>query len=257
MPRPIWTQPGGYVCKWEHFLDPEYADITRRFLKSEPSKHRKQWEFVYIIKQLELLGKLKKNNYGIGFGCGEEALVPAFANLGCKVIATDLHTEKSNSGWLDNNQHASSLEVYQKHLPRLCPAKKFQEHTSFKFVDMNSIPSTLFNRFDFAWSACALEHLGSVSAGLNFIINSAKCLEPGGVAVHTTEYIPGDVTRDNCGTVYFRRSDLLSLHNMFSSDFKVSYWCFPDKITDRNDGHYGIYWDNHFITSIGIVIQKL
>lgn len=43
-------------------------------------------------------------------------------------------------------------------------------------------------RFDFCWSSCALEHLGSIEAGFSFIRNSLATLKPGGTAVHTTEY---------------------------------------------------------------------
>ena len=38
------------------------------------------------------------------------------------------------------------------------------------------------------WSSCSLEHLGSISHGIEFILNSLKCLKQHGVAVHTTEF---------------------------------------------------------------------
>ena len=52
---------------------------------------------------------------------------------------------------------------------------------------MNAI-SPRYRDFDFCWSSCSLERLGSIEAGLNFIKASINTLKVGGVAVHTTEY---------------------------------------------------------------------
>ena len=51
---------------------------------------------------------------------------------------------------------------------------------------MNALPDDL-PRVDFVWSACALEHLGSLRHGLDFIVHSMRYLRPGGIALHTTE----------------------------------------------------------------------
>ena len=52
---------------------------------------------------------------------------------------------------------------------------------------MNAIPDDLLG-FDFTWSSCAFEHLGSLEAGEEFVVNQMHCVAPGGVGVHTTEY---------------------------------------------------------------------
>lgn len=72
---------------------------------------------------------------------------------------------------------------------------------------MNYIPADLYGRFDFCWSSCSLEHTGSISLGLAFVRNAMKCLRPGGIAVHTTEFNldAGVETIDNWPTVLFRR----------------------------------------------------
>ena len=74
---------------------------------------------------------------------------------------------------------------------------------------MNDISSDLSN-FDFCWSCCALEHLGSLSAGMRFIERSLDTLRPGGWAVHTTEFnIFSDVaTIERGATVLYRQRDL-------------------------------------------------
>ena len=42
--------------------------------------------------------------------------------------------------------------------------------------------------FDFLWTSCAFEHLGSLRAGLDFVVDAMRLLRPGGIAVHTTEF---------------------------------------------------------------------
>ena len=70
---------------------------------------------------------------------------------------------------------------------QICPEDEFRRLVDFRYCDMNNISSDL-HEFDFCWSCCALEHLGSLSAGLRFIERSLDTLRPGGWAVHTTEF---------------------------------------------------------------------
>ena len=78
-------------------------------------------------------------------------------------------------------------------------------------MDRNAIDADLEGQDDLVWSASAFEHLGSFMHGLEFVINSVKCLKPGGVAVHTTEFnCSSDAdTLDNASTVLFRKRDFL------------------------------------------------
>ena len=89
---------------------------------------------------------------------------------------------------------------------------QFDRLVQFRFMDMNATDKDL-RGFDFCWSACALEHLGSIEQGLQFIEASLECLRPGGVAVHTTEFNcqSNDATLDNASTVLFRQRDLIKL----------------------------------------------
>ena len=77
---------------------------------------------------------------------------------------------------------------------------------------MNAVPADLTG-FDFAWSSCALEHLGTLAAGMDFVVAQMACLRPGGVAVHTTEYLvsSNDATVEAGGTVFYRRRDIEGL----------------------------------------------
>jgi hypothetical protein len=55
-------------------------------------------------------------------------------------------------------------------------------------LNMTSIGPVGNRSYDFLWSSCALEHLGSLDAGIDFIESSLPLLKVGGIAVHTTEY---------------------------------------------------------------------
>ena len=65
---------------------------------------------------------------------------------------------------------------------------EFAQRVTFRPVDMNALPADLTG-FDFAWSSCALERLGTLEAGMDFVLAQMGCLRPGGVGVHPTEYL--------------------------------------------------------------------
>jgi hypothetical protein len=151
---------------------------------------------------------LQPGRRGLGFGVGQEPLTALFASFGCILIATDLNEEKARqTGWVDTHQHAGGLAILNQH--RLCDPIAFQQRVQFRYVDMNAIPPDLRD-FDFTWSSCSFEHLGSINKGLHFLENQMACLRPGGVAVHTTEFnVSSDQeTIDHGGVVLFRRRDI-------------------------------------------------
>ena len=114
--------------------------------------------------------------------------------------------------WSVTAQHTKSLEqAFHSHL---VDRKTFLEQTNLRFVDMNRIPEDLKD-YNFCWSICALEHVGSIRQGLEFIENSLETLRPGGLAVHTTEFnfLNDEETIDNWGTVLFQRKHFLDVSN--------------------------------------------
>jgi 2-polyprenyl-3-methyl-5-hydroxy-6-metoxy-1,4-benzoquinol methylase len=175
----------------------------------EPVRHhRKQWEFCYIAQVLATAGKLAPGQRGLGFGVGEEPLAALFAARGARVVATDLTPEAAEgTGWIETRQHAHSKAMLNQR--DICPPERFAENVEFRTVDMNEIPANL-GQFDFIWSACAFEHLGSIAHGGAFLRNTARLLAPGGIAVHTTELncFSNTETLDNAETVLFRRCDI-------------------------------------------------
>lgn len=188
----------------------EHAEWIRR-LDESFVVFRKHWEHTAICRALETAGMLRPGCRGLGFGVGKEPLVAAFAACGVEVVATDLSDDDSRSiSWTGTNQHDLSLKGLRR--PTVCADEVLAERVTLRAVDMNAIPEDLVG-FDFVWSACALEHLGSIDAGLVFIERAMNCLRPGGVAVHTTEFnVDSDEnTIEHGATVAYRTRDLAEL----------------------------------------------
>ena len=195
---------------WAERLRPMWvagADDAR-----EVMLHRKMWEWLFIAEALRERDMLAPGRSGLGFGVGQEPLVALFAAAGCDVVATDQpHETAVASGWTDSAvEWSGGLEDLNEF--GLCGAAEFARRVAYRPVDMTSIPSDL-RGFDFAWSSCALEHLGTLAAGMDFVVASLACLRPGGVAVHTTEYLvtSNSATVEAGGTVFYRRRDIEAL----------------------------------------------
>lgn len=198
------------VCTQAQLAEPWFRAWCEA-LGESPRAHRKLWEHAYLAHVLDTLGMLHPGTRGLGFGVGREALVALFAGQGCAIVATDLPPAAEEArAWRNTNQYADGLEGLVREA--LCERERFQELVSWRAVDMRAIPHDLTG-FDFCWSACSLEHLGSLDAGLDFVERSVAAVVPGGVAVHTTEFnlTSDDVTVDAGPTVLYRRRDLLDL----------------------------------------------
>ena len=184
----------------------------------KPAFHRKLWEFAYIAQALCASGKLRADVRGLGFGCGKEPLASLFVHLGCEVVATDLEAADARAGaWSGSDQHAHALASVW--MPELCTKEEAEARLRFRPVDMNSIPADLLDSFDFCWSSCAFEHLGSIEQGLAFVRSAARCLRSGGVAVHTTELNPDPgSTLEHRDTVLFQMKHLESLSAQLAAE---------------------------------------
>jgi 2-polyprenyl-3-methyl-5-hydroxy-6-metoxy-1,4-benzoquinol methylase len=198
-------------CSTQADLETDWAAYWMGELKSARIFHRKLWEFAYVLQAVYEHGHLHPGARGLGFGCGEEPLPSYFASRGLDVTVTDLDPgDAAARGWIDTNQHTSSRDmVYQKHL---VSRDEFDRHISLRHVDMNAIPADL-RGYDFCWSICALEHIGTIRKGLDFVENSLETLRPGGVAIHTTEFnfLNDAYTIDDWPTVLFQKQHFREL----------------------------------------------
>jgi SAM-dependent methyltransferase len=211
--RPVKIGTKGRVCKQRDFSSPWFLYWAER-LKFAPQLHRKLWEDAYVVQCLWERGCLKTGKRGLGFAVGAEPLPSLFAGCGALITATDLSADDERShDWSLTHQHASNIDVLWK--PQLIDRKEFLEKCSFEFVDMTDIPSKFDGQFDFCWSVCAFEHLGTLQNGLEFVRQATRSLKPGGVAVHTTEYnVDNGDTIDNWATVLYQKKHFAALDAM-------------------------------------------
>lgn len=189
-------------------LESDWAAHWAHELQSALLYHRKLWEYLYVLQAIYEHGHIRPGTRGLGFGCGAEPIPSYLAAKGVGTTATDQSLGRAiATGWTATNQHLDMAS--QAFQPHLVSRAAFDEFVSFRTVDMNSIPSDLTN-YDFCWSVCALEHLGSIEKGLTFIENSLRTLRPRGLAVHTLEFnIEADgPTIDNWPTVLFQRKHI-------------------------------------------------
>lgn len=170
--------------------------------------NRKIWEWAFILDTFDREGLLRPGVRGLGFGVGQDPLAAVLASFGCEVVATDLEREQAAAGgWVATGQYAGDVACINA--AGLCDSEEFAKRVTFAVVDMNRIPGR-FRDFDFTWSSCAFEHLGSIARGQEFILRQMRCLRPGGTAVHTTEYnvFSNGPTISSGETVLFRRQDI-------------------------------------------------
>ncbi len=220
------------ACRYQDFASPWYRNQEEQLkIRQIYSWHsaaeidfvnRKFWEWCAIAQVLDERGKLRVGSQGLGFAVGTEPLSAFFASRGCGVLATDLAAEESSPGWIERNEHASSLN--NLFFPQLIDADEFGQKVSFRPADMRNLAG-LPGGHDFIWSSCALEHLGTLEAGMEFVVESAKLLREGGVAVHTTEFNVRSRWRTvvEGPNVIYRRSDLKKLSRTLSREgFKLA-----------------------------------
>ena len=253
------------ACVASDFFHSDFARICQ-IIGETPHFHRKQWEFVFIFHHAERLGLMGPGRRGLVFGVGREPLPAAFASLGCDIVATDAPAElASKSGWDRSGQFAPGLSVLpQGRLDR----EAFEARVTWRPCDMNAIDPELTD-FDFCWSSCALEHLGSLDAGLEFIVNSVeKTLKVGGVALHTTELNLSSnwETIEQGDTVFYRRRDLeaviarLRERGHEADELVVGRNAFVmNNFTDTppfTAGHLLLHHQGFTVTSVGLVVRR-
>lgn len=236
-------------------------------LGESPNFHRKQWEFVYVMQALWERGCIAAGKKGLVFAVGTEPLPAMFASFGCEILATDIFPDKGvEMGWDNGNQLCFGLESLNTR--QLCEEEDFNKLVQYRPVDMNDIPDDL-SGFDFNWSSCSFEHLGSLEKGFQFLKNQMKTLKPGGWAVHTTEYnvSSNDETQENNSTVIYRQRDIehivseLRKAGHFVEEVDFSLGGLPedfmvDTEPHQQKIHLKLQVDKYVVTSIGLIIQK-
>ena len=254
------------LCKAKDYYQ-EWFIHWCNVMGEQPNFHRKQWEYVYVLQALWERGCMKEGKRGMGFAVGTEPLPSVFAKYGCDILATDIYPEQGiEMGWTNSNQLCMGAESLYK--CDIVDHETFKKRVEYMPVDMNDIPGDLRN-FDFNWSSCSFEHLGTIQKGMDFLNNQLKTLKPGGWAVHTTEYniSSNDETQDNDPTVIFRHRDIEavaeSLRNEghFVEELDYSLGGLPqdfdvDIFPHKQDIHLKLQIGRFVVTSVGLIIRK-
>lgn len=255
------------LCKMAHFPTDWYIRWCSR-IREMPRKHRKQWEYAYILQVLFERGYLREGSRGLGFAVGTEPLPAVMASFGCEVLATDLDYEEGRSlGWDSGDQLCAGIASLNQR--GICDNDVFRKLVRFTPVNMNSIPTDL-RGFDFNWSSCSFEHLGSIDKGLAFLRNQLDTLKVGGLAVHTTEYNVSsetDTVEHDPNTVIFRRSDLEAFaewaeqagHVVEQFDFSLGNHPLDFHVDTPpyvSEPHTRLLLHGYVATSVGIIIRK-
>lgn len=262
-----------HLCTQADMNRPDFQEWGTR-MKLGWYYHRKLWEWAYIAQALHERAMLCPGVRGLGFAVGQEPLTALFASMGSEVTASDLHPEAEEAaGWAKASAHASNLEAID--LRGICPADELARRVTFRGVDMNRIPPDLRD-YDFVWSSCAFEHLGSLEAGVRFLVSALDCLRPGGVAVHTTELNLSSDRRtiEDGPTVLYRERDLREVAAVFKAlghaielDFGRGHGP-ADRYVDEppyyqvqparepSMAHLKLRYGSFVITSFGLIVQK-
>jgi hypothetical protein len=231
--------------------------------------HRKLWEWAIISEALSEREMLRPGKKGLGFAVGREPLASLFANRGSTVLASDLVSPTRGANWSETGQLAASRDSIR--WPKLISGATFSENLHFQNIDMRDLSSFADEQFDYSWSSCSFEHLGSLEAGMKFVLDSMRLIKSGGVGVHTTEYniTSNDETIVDGDSVIYRRSDIELLDRRLrangcgieSLDFDPgteSNDLLPDRPPYYQSGrqHLKLEMMGHISTSICLIIRK-
>lgn len=204
-PTPVFTK--SCLVKASDFNQPWFIQRkTELDHKDYTRMHRKLWEFCAIAQVYEDYVCYEKTDLKcLGFGVGTDPL-SKWLFRSAEVVATDLDINDPRAEeWVNTRQHASETSL---------------DYCDYRSVDMNDIPDDLKQgQFDFTWSCGSFEHIGGIDASLRFFCEQMKCLRPGGIAAHTTEYnyANNHETLQAKNLVLFRKQDLERLAEMLKA----------------------------------------
>jgi hypothetical protein len=255
------------LCRQQDFTSDAFRYWCAQMHK-QPLLHRKFWEYFYVAQALHERGKLAAGNRGLGFAVGQEPLPALFASRGCEILATDQRPEEAEQGgWARTNEYSGCLEKLCRF--EICQPQLFYSRVGFRFVDMNEIAEDLLSSFDFCWSICSFEHLGSLEHGIRFVENSVKMLKPGGVAVHTTEFnLSSNVdTIERPEISIYRKRDVEELasrlvragHDVEPLNFDAGNTLVDGRVDVppyRLEPHIRLLIDGYSCTSFGLIVSR-
>ena len=195
--------PLSKVCDAADWFDADVLGVIQRELRELPRFHRKQWEFGMLFRALDSLGRLRPDGAGLSMGGGRELLLYAVARRVRQLVVTDLYDPRTT--WTEARTDDPDRFVRQgKPFPvddaRLRALR--MDMRQLEFPDQS---------FDFAYSACAVEHIGEWADFLQHLREVHRVLKPGGVYAFTTELHYGPETIEHPNNYVFSSDYLAEL----------------------------------------------
>ena len=195
--------PLSKLCDAADWFDPEIDRIIREELREVPYFHRKQWEFALIFHALQRLGLLGPDRTGLSMGGGRELLLYALAPHSKQLTVTDLYD--SHTTW-DCAKTDDPDTFLKTNMPLQIDTAKLRglrmDMRDLEFDD---------NTFDFAYSSCAIEHIGGHEDFLRHLNEAYRVLKDGGAYVFTTEFNYGPELIEHPNNYIFAAEYLASL----------------------------------------------
>jgi FkbM family methyltransferase len=265
-PVPSLRAPTSQLCTRSQLAEPAYREWSDTLCEA-PSLHRKLWEYIYTLQALAIHGVLEPGRRGLGLGCGREPLAAVMASRGCEIVATALNASTAASeDRIDPGEHVRAVDDLNDR--GICDPERFRERVTLHRQDRYGLPTDL-EEFDFVWSMSMAAHVGSIRGGLDFVVDAMRCLKPGGVAVHTTEFNLSSnyTTLEARDLVIFRRCDIDELIRRVEraghavAPLNLNPGSDPvDRYVDlppyRPEPHLRVRLDRYATTSIGLIIRK-
>lgn len=241
--------------------------------------HRKLWEYSFVLQALYENSMFGKK--GLGLACGSEPLPSYLVSKGCKITAGDKPENKDDAfqkKWMQTGQYTKNINDLYK--SALVNREDFEKNFELKYLNMNEI-GKINEKYDFVWSICAMEHIGGIKKGLEFVESSLEILKPGGISIHTTEFALNESEDlfDCPDLAFFNKQHINDLKNrinktakFFEPDFNPGSLCldryidcdpfhgdfinYPGNNEDWFVPHLRLLIFKFPITCIGIIIKK-
>jgi SAM-dependent methyltransferase len=178
--------PLSKVCDAADWFDPGFMRIVGQELRELPRFHRKQWEFAMVFQALAARGLLHGSAEGLALGGGRERLLYALAPHVAGLVVTDLYAP--DTSWAESRTD-DPVRFVREGAP--FPVDTSRLHPLRMDMRRLELPA---GRFDFAYSCCAIEHIGEDEDFAGHLREVHRVLRPGGVYVFTTEFHHGQGT---------------------------------------------------------------
>lgn len=183
------------VCDAADWFDEEIQNVILNELREPVRLHRKQWEFAMIFLALQKLGLLSDDKTGLSVGGGNERVLYSVARNVKKLFVTDLYSDETV--W-DCARTGDPDDFIKAHKPFEVDDSKIKALR----MDMRNLDFE-DNTFDFCYSSCAIEHIGTCEDFIQHFNEVNRCLKEGGYYVFTTEFHFGNETIENPNNYIF------------------------------------------------------